>query len=156
MDNPFERVCLFLVYEKRIQAALDCIKAAWNRHKLRTERNKSPLALYMESKRIAERDGYWHGDPGDIADVVDAAEYGIDTEAPAPPADELQSDPIGRSTENVKDADELEGQLKYAKEAMSNFDFERADGNWGIDVYCEAVQTMEERIQAILAAEESN
>ncbi len=33
-------------------------------------------------------------------------------------------------------------ELKYGRQLMQDYDFERDDGNWGIEVYCEAVQTM--------------
>ncbi|KAF7311732.1 Integrase catalytic domain-containing protein [Mycena indigotica] len=79
MDNAIERVCLFLVYQPRIQAALDRARDSWNHHKLRTEREKTPTAIFELSRQNAIRLGYWTGDPGDdIADV--SPDYGVDGE----------------------------------------------------------------------------
>ena len=92
MDNDVHRISLFLTFHKRIQASLDRTREAWNNHKIRTEHNRTPTALYQLSKETAINRGYWHGDPGDAADGVDGL-YGVDGGAPAPPAADVQGEP---------------------------------------------------------------
>ncbi|KAJ7844514.1 hypothetical protein B0H14DRAFT_2358574 [Mycena olivaceomarginata] len=73
--NPIHCACLFLVYQPRIQASLDRTRDDWNHHKIRTERNKTPLALYEISREAAMKQGYWTGDPGDdLEDVLNDPE----------------------------------------------------------------------------------
>ena len=87
MENEAHRICLYLVFSKRIQASLDRTQDTWNQHKIRTEHNRCPVALYELSREKAIVQGYWTGDPGDPAeDVLNDAAYGIDGEAPLPPA----------------------------------------------------------------------
>ncbi|KAJ7302743.1 hypothetical protein DFH08DRAFT_794305 [Mycena albidolilacea] len=147
MKNPIHCACLFLVYQPRIQASLDRTRDGWNHHKIRTERNKTPLALYEISREAAMKRGYWTGDPGDdLEDVVNDPLYGYDGEAPLPPPAEADDTvnttetPVGTDGEReagicVNDDDELDA----VKELMPDFDFEEDDHNWGIDVYCRAV-----------------
>ncbi|KAJ7761442.1 hypothetical protein B0H16DRAFT_1414953 [Mycena metata] len=148
MDNDIHRSCLYLVFQPRIQASLDRTRDAWNHHKIRTAKNKTPVALYELSREAAIARGYWTGDPGDdIATVANDPLYAYDGEAPLPPAGENAVDP-----ENVRDvpvgiAAEREAgiaindddELNAIKELMPDFNFDEDDNNWGIDVYCRAV-----------------
>ncbi|KAJ6576731.1 hypothetical protein B0H10DRAFT_1836751 [Mycena sp. CBHHK59/15] len=70
MKNEVHRSCLYLVYQPRIQASLDRTRDAWNHHKIRTERNKTPVAIYELSREYALARGYWTGDPGDDVEFV--------------------------------------------------------------------------------------
>ncbi|KAJ7662544.1 hypothetical protein DFH06DRAFT_355025 [Mycena polygramma] len=89
MTNEVHRACLFLVYQPRIQASLDRARDGWNHHGIRTERNKTLLALYEISREAAMRRGYWTGDPGDEPEsVANDPLYGYDGEAALPPARE--------------------------------------------------------------------
>ncbi len=100
MDVEVHRVCLFLVFHSRIQAALDRTRDAWNHHKLRTERNRTPVALYELSRETAINRGYWTGDPGDPVDEVSAdPAYGVDQRAPAPPVAEMNEEPTQAGAE---------------------------------------------------------
>ncbi|KAJ6612180.1 hypothetical protein B0H10DRAFT_2053277 [Mycena sp. CBHHK59/15] len=149
MKNEVHRSCLYLVYQPRIQASLDRTRDAWNHHKIRTERNKTPVAIYELSREYALARGYWTGDPGDDVEVVaNDPLYGYDGEAPLPPPGEsadnpdglMGGEPVGVEAEreagiSLNDDDELAA----IKELMPDFDFEEDDGNWGIEVYCRAV-----------------
>ncbi|KAJ6565056.1 hypothetical protein B0H10DRAFT_1929296 [Mycena sp. CBHHK59/15] len=150
MKNDVHRSCLFLVFQPRIQASLDRTREAWNHHKIRTDRNKTPVAIYELSREAAIRRGYWTGDPGDdINTVANDALYGYDGEAPLPPPSDAALDanihapmeaPLGLEEERaagicLNDDDELAA----IRELMPDFDFEEEDGNWGIDVFCRAV-----------------
>ncbi|KAK7690570.1 hypothetical protein QCA50_005668 [Cerrena zonata] len=81
MENTIHRVCLFIVYQPRIQASLERTTNAWNNHRIRTAQNKTPIAIYELSKTKAIRLGYWNSDPDD--DITDVAEslYGFDPQA---------------------------------------------------------------------------
>lgn len=158
LDMEFEihRVCLFLVFHKRIQASLDRTRDAWNHHKLRTERNRTPVALYALDRQNAITRGYWTGDPGDpVENVMADPAYGVDGQAPAPPADELRTDAAQRAEEPMVDAATErdagisvngDSELDRARRIMGDFDFDRDDGNWGIDVYVHAVCVYSARI----------
>lgn len=147
MTNTIHKLCLYLVFQPRIQASLDRSRDAWNHHKIRTERNKTPIAIYELSREQAINRGYWTGDMGDpIADMEDST-YGLDGEAPLPPADEVVDDPVAPRAEPVGLEAEAEAgiflndneDLNDARSLMEEFDFEEDDGNWGIDVFCKAV-----------------
>ncbi|KAF9544594.1 hypothetical protein CPC08DRAFT_649584 [Agrocybe pediades] len=149
MENPIQRVCLFLTYENRIQSSLDTTVASWNLHKVRTAGNKTPLALYQISREEAINRGYWTGDPGD--DITNVGEdYGRDLHESFPPADELAEDPSEPSYRKMTREEEREAgifvdddeEIAEARELLKGLDFERDDGNFGIDVYCEAVSRL--------------
>ncbi|KIM39447.1 hypothetical protein M413DRAFT_446950 [Hebeloma cylindrosporum] len=155
MDSLIHRVCLFLTYHLRIQHSLDETVASWNLHKVRTAGNKTPLALYQLSKEEAIHRGYWTGDPGDSADAIDPG-YGVDDQGSFPPADELEHDPTEPNyngladTEMERDAGIFvndDEEIKAAKECLEGMDFDKDDGNFGIDVYCEAIA----RLAALMA-----
>ncbi|KAK6992301.1 hypothetical protein R3P38DRAFT_2448689, partial [Favolaschia claudopus] len=93
MENAIHRVCLFVVFQPRIQKSLDETIASWNLHKIRTAGNKSPHAIFQLSREKAINRGYWTGDPGDPLSTASDPHYGQDPEAPLPPAEELQTDP---------------------------------------------------------------
>ncbi|KAJ7601604.1 hypothetical protein DFH06DRAFT_1025391 [Mycena polygramma] len=157
MDNDIHRSCLFLVFQPRIQASLDRTRDAWNHHKVRTARNKTPIAMFELSRETAIRRGYWTGDPGD--DLATAADplYGYDGEAPLPPIGDqdgepsaVAQEPVGIDAEReagicINDDEELQG----VQDLMPDFDFGRDDENWGIDVYCAAVILLTSRIEAL-------
>jgi len=148
MGNAIERVCLFLVFLPRIQASLNETRDSWNLHKLRTEHCQTPQAIYELSRTKAIRAGYWP-DPGDDAALAVQPEYGVDEEAPAPPADELAHDPNSNEGEQPNDAESQrdagifvtdDGELEAMQAILGDFDFTEEDGNFGIDVYCRAVE----------------
>ncbi|KAJ7681188.1 hypothetical protein B0H17DRAFT_1076699 [Mycena rosella] len=154
MENEIHRSCLFLVFQPRIQASLDRTRDAWNHHKVRTARNKTPIAMFELSRETAIRRGYWTGDMGDDLNTAADPLYGYDGEAPLPPITEqhgepeiVSQEPVGIDAEReagicVNDDDEL----REVQELMPDFDFGRNDENWGIDVYCEAVLLLKSRM----------
>ncbi|KAK7027033.1 Integrase catalytic domain-containing protein [Favolaschia claudopus] len=154
MENPIHRVCLFVVFQPRIQRSLEETIASWNRHKLRTAGNKSPQAIFELSKEKAINRGYWTGDPGDPVSDASDPHYGQDPDAPLPPTDELQSDPSSADySEYPNVAAEREAgivindddEVRECKEILMGMDFLSDDGNWGIDLYCDAVMRVTER-----------
>jgi len=147
MGNTIERVCLFLVFLPRIQASLDETRKSWNLHKMRTEHFRSPQALYELSRTKAIREGYWPN-PGDDDVVAADPEYGVDGEAPEPPTEESNDDPMSADGDQPSGADAQreagivitdDGELEEMRTALENFDFTEDDGNFGIDVYLRAV-----------------
>lgn len=156
MENPVHRVCLYVVYQPRIQASLDRTLHSWNRHPLRTEHHKSPQAIYELSKTKAIRLGYWNSDPGDS--VLDASDplYGLDPQAGLPPQDEISEDPLQRASEGTAD---IQGErdtglllnddeeIEVMREILQGVDLERDDGNWGIGVFQDALRTAEASLQ---------
>ena len=141
-EDIVHRLCLYLVFQPRIQASLDSAKHAWNHHKLRTANSKSPLAIYALSREQLRVQGVWTGDVGDHVSCVDGwyGVEGVETDEDAgiavPPVD--PTDPHQPLNED--------DEINEAREALGDFDFEEEDGNWGIDVYCKAVL----RLQAYL------
>lgn len=149
MENPVHRVCLYLVYQPRVQQSLERATNAWNNHRIRTAQNKSPIAMYELSKEKAIRLGYWHSDPGDP--ISEAAEelYGFDPQAGSPSEDHNES-PSNTNTESEKDAGLLvndDEELDLMRELLHDIDLNRDDDNWGIDVFEEAVRTAEYLIE---------
>lgn len=148
MENAIDRVCLFLVFQPRIQASLDATREAWNLHKMRTERYKTPLAMYKLSRTKAIRLGYWTGDPGDDISLAFDPSYGVDDAAPQPPADELRDDPQSTNHECFADdsAQLAAGifvnhceEIEELRGALGEFDVLEDDGQYGILTYCKAV-----------------
>lgn len=58
MEDSVQRLCLFLVFHPRIQASLNRTRDAWNFHKVRTAKNKTPVALWNLSRMEAISRGY--------------------------------------------------------------------------------------------------
>lgn len=148
MENPIHSTCLFLVFHKRIQAALDRARDAWNHHRMRTQRDKTPIAIYELSRTAAMTRGYWTGDPGDdVQHVGSDPLYGYDGEAPLPPAGSSGEDPLDRREQPLGTAAERDAgilvngddELMEARQLLGDFDCDAEDGNWGIEIYCEAV-----------------
>jgi hypothetical protein len=152
MNNTVHRLCVFVVFQPRIQASLDRTRVSWNLHKLRTAGNKSPMAIFELSREYAMQRGYWSGDPGDDLATANSEFYGQDPDGPPPPEDELNADPQGRSSTEEPDLSESSqlrdagvllndsDEIRWAKESLAEaIDVQRDDGNNGIDVYCEAV-----------------
>ena len=46
--NEVHLFCLHFVYEKHINNAINLFVDAWSTHPLRTERNRSPIQLWIE------------------------------------------------------------------------------------------------------------
>lgn len=136
--NWTHRVALILVYRPRIQKSLDNTLTAWNAHKLRTERYKTPNALYALSRQQAIIAGYWDGDSGDSVDESNAATYGVDTEAPIPPSGEMRSDASQRQGEGQVN-NKLEEDVMKAAQALEGYDWTRDDNRYGINVFSETV-----------------
>ncbi|KAF6743578.1 hypothetical protein DFP72DRAFT_827527 [Ephemerocybe angulata] len=161
-DSPIHLVCLYLVFQPRIQASLDRAGKAWNRHGVRTARSKTPLAMYELSRERAINAGYWTGDPGDGVEVVDEG-YGEDGEANfLPPKDVLDDDPVAPrsdvfdTTEAEKEAGIFivdDDEIAAARSALGSMDFSEDDGNFGIDIYCTAVTRL---FATLLASDNSD
>ena len=81
--------------------------------------------------------------------------YGFDGEALIPPAAEVQDD--------TQEGEELSGtddkraagvsvngddKLHEVEELLADLDLNAEDGNWGIDVYCEAMILLMSRLEA--------
>ncbi|KAG9041672.1 hypothetical protein FS837_011900 [Tulasnella sp. UAMH 9824] len=155
MSDTVQRAALFLVFQPRIQSSLDQTQAAWNNHKIRTAGNKTPLAMFELSRATAITEGYWTGDPGDL--LVDAEDplYGCDGEAGPLPQNtrdhtNVDEDPVDIDEDLVNDSElsGLDEELEWLKGILEGFDFEEDNGNWGIDVYLNAVALAYERIEA--------
>lgn len=149
MEDPVQRLCLFLVFQPRIQASLDRTREAWNCHKVRTAKNKTPVAIWSISRAEAITHGYWTGDPGDPEDLAADPFYGCDSDAPFPQEDEMAEDPteVSHGDEESTPAISLNADkdLEQVRELLGDFDLDEDDGNWGIDIYLQAVQVFYEK-----------
>ena len=149
IENPIHCMCLYLVFRHRIQQSLDQTWDAWNHHKLQTEHNKTPIAICKLSRETAITQSYWTGDPGDdVAMALDPL-YGFDGEAPMPPAAESFNDAEEGEELSNTDKERAAGismngddELHEAMEMLAGLDLNADDGNWGIEVYCEAVMVL--------------
>jgi hypothetical protein len=154
MENDIHHSRLFLVFQPRIQLSLDRTGDAWNHHKIRTARNKTPIAIFELSHETAIRRGYWTGDAGD--DIATASDpfYRYDDEGPLPPVGEqgAEQDAVSAGPEGI-DAEWEAGiclnddeELAGVQQLMEDSSLDRNDENWGIDVYCEAVLVLAAKI----------
>jgi len=148
MESTIHRVCLYLIFQPRIQKSLNETVLSWNCHKVRTAGNRTPIAMYELSRRHAINRGYWTGDPGDDLETASDPSYGHDPTVPMPPMDELSIDPTAAIDEEYTNiAEEREGgvfvngddEIEEARDILRDWDLTAEDGNWGIDMYCQAV-----------------
>jgi hypothetical protein len=164
MENLVHRLSLFVVYQPRIQASLERSIRAWNGHKIRTEGNRTPDAIWNLSRQTAMQRGYWTGDPGDDVTTATAAEYGVDPGAPPVPQAELPADPLPSDqiddttlgSEAMKNAGLMineDEEVELARQILAGLDVEREDENWGMDVYQEAVAIMMAAYENVTGAE---
>ncbi|THU77321.1 hypothetical protein K435DRAFT_878011 [Dendrothele bispora CBS 962.96] len=136
MESSVHRIALFVVFQPRIQTSLDHSSDAWNHHRIRTARSKTPVAIWELSREYAINRGYWTGDPGDDRATANHPLYGVDGES----EDTIPGDhQVDEEMDQVMVNDDAE--IEAAKEILRNshFYWEREDGNWGIEVFCEAV-----------------
>lgn len=140
MGHPIERTALFLVYHGRIQASLDRAARAWNTHQMRTEHQKTPLVMWHLSRTEAIRLGYWHSDPGDDFETASDPLYGVQGEGPLPhdPTPDFQPDAEDEIAQGIRINDDA--RLEKARELLPGIDFDRVDGNHGMNVYQEVVR----------------
>ncbi|KAF6747406.1 hypothetical protein DFP72DRAFT_1149225 [Ephemerocybe angulata] len=146
-DSPIHLTCLYLVFHQRIQHSLDETRTSWNNHTIRTARNKTPNAIYQLSRERAINAGYCTSTPAMQQKMLMTCME----KTPAnirPPLSEIHEDPIAprsdafASVEEEKDAGVVvtdDEELEEAREALKDMDFTVDDGNWGIDLYCQAV-----------------
>ncbi|KAJ7686464.1 hypothetical protein B0H14DRAFT_2296889, partial [Mycena olivaceomarginata] len=149
MKNEVHSSCVYLVFQPCIQASLDRTRDGWNHHKIQTERNKTPIAIYELSREAAIARVYLTGDLGDdLNTLVNDPLYSYDGEAPLPPAGEAADDAAGppapesAGIQAERDAGNcVNGDNKIAaiKELMPAFDEDDNDQNWGTDMYCRSV-----------------
>jgi hypothetical protein len=149
MNNIVHRTCLFLIFQPRIQQSLDRAQEAWNHHRLSSERDKTPVAIYELSRQAAITQAYWTGDPGDDIGLLSDPLYGVDGEAPSPPPETTENDGLERLEQPEGAAAQRSGgivldddELQDTRRLLGDFDCDRDDGNWWIAVYCEAVVRM--------------
>ncbi|KAF5340076.1 hypothetical protein D9611_012341 [Ephemerocybe angulata] len=144
-DSPIHLVSLYLVYHPRIQDSLNETITSWNNHSLRTERYKTPLALYELSRETAINAGYWNSDVGDRPEDVND-DYGVEGECAS--EKEAEEEPVApRSDHFASLEEEIEAGIVItddefiaeAREAVSDMDLGQDDGSWGIDLYCDVL-----------------
>ena len=56
--NNNDLFCLHYVFKPRINNAITLFKHGWNHHKLRTERNRTPMQLYTEGMLTLQGSDY--------------------------------------------------------------------------------------------------
>lgn len=117
--DELHKVVLQLVFRPRIQKSLNETLEAWNKHKLRTEHYKTPNAIYALSRQNAILKGYWNSDAGDGINEANSATYGVDAEAPHPPASESlhEQTSFQRDGQDTVDSD-FEAKVLRAYESM--------------------------------------
>ncbi|KAJ3516069.1 hypothetical protein NMY22_g14294 [Coprinellus aureogranulatus] len=151
-NNQLHLLALYIVFQPRIQKALDETRTSWNNHPIRTARNKTPVAIYQLSREYAINAGYWYGDPGDDVGCVDESygeDFGDDGEPDIrPPEEELESDPVAprsdsfASVEEEKEAGIVindDEEIAEALTILQGMDLQSDDGVFGMDLYCQAV-----------------
>lgn len=149
-DSNIHLTALYLVYQPRIQKSLDETISSWNNHALRTERYKTPMAIYKLSRETAINAGYWNTEGvGDDVENVDE-DYGVEgAEGENVPVD-AQEPTAPRSDHFASLDDEIEAGIvvtddeviEEARNALHDMDLNVNDGAWGMDLYCEVVMRL--------------
>lgn len=144
MTNRIHKICLILVFFDRIQASLNRTTEAWNHHRIRTEHYRSPVVLFELSRERGLREGWWRHDPGDPVDIAGDEFYGVDGDAPLPPADEIRAECRPPREEGEPEEDEIiDGKMEELEWAHGlldgKIDLAEDDMNWGINVFSRAV-----------------
>src|SRR6266849_6488336 len=145
MEICLHQIALCLCFGPRIQRSLGEMKTAWNAHSLHGEQNQSPNLSWSISKTEAITCGTWP-DPGDPIHIATSSLYGVDDEDDiSPPIQEIDEDPNNVQAE-VDNGIQVntDAELHEAQKLLADFDFNRDDGNWGIDVYIDAVRRLAE------------
>ncbi|KAJ3757240.1 hypothetical protein EV360DRAFT_71318, partial [Lentinula raphanica] len=137
MTNNIQRLCLYVVFQPRIQQSLNRTADAWNQHRISTAGHKTPIALYELSREHAKTRGYWTGDPGDDIRTARDPLYGLEAELDGGMPGDHQVPEEDSADIRVNDED----AILYTRSAFKDmeFDVEQEDGNWGIENYCQAV-----------------
>ncbi|KIM73567.1 hypothetical protein PILCRDRAFT_15146 [Piloderma croceum F 1598] len=139
MENSIHQVCLYLVFHNRIQKSLDRTCDAWNHHKLH---------------EAAINHRYWTGDPGDDLKTASDLAYSFYGHTLMPPAAEMGDDSEEQGESGLEEERAAgvsmngDDELSEAQTLLDGFDADADDGNWGIDVYCEAVLLLVSRLEA--------
>ncbi|KAF5339993.1 hypothetical protein D9611_012376 [Ephemerocybe angulata] len=140
-DCKTHLTALFLVYHPRIQKSLDETTTSWNNHSLRTERYKTPFALYELSKERAINAGYWDFDAGDnVSNVGDdygeeGDEPGAEDSQPVPPRsdyfetldDEIEAGIVTTDDEVLSEARDALGGMDLEKDDVKKIDVIQLD-----------------------------
>lgn len=153
-DDPIQMIVLFLVYGPRIQAAVDRAVVAWNAHQVSSEGGQEPRAMFELGRLEARRLGYWENDcPEGFEAVVDAAwkraEVDIIRANGGRRPTSLDEAHAGLRVHDDK-------KLNRARELLSHIDLERNDGDWGTDVYIEAVSALYAVVEELQREAESS
>jgi len=132
-SNDLHVYALHYIYIPRVNKSLSEFADGWNHHPLRTEKNRSPLAIWTEG--FYNFTGASNGP--NLLDMTeaDSSLYGIDYNGPTP---ELQ-------TNNNVQIPEIELNLTQAYEdyIKQNFDPFENDSNYGIEIYKRLVNYLE-------------
>lgn len=133
-DDDLHIFALHFVFMPRVNRSLVEFWDGWNHHPVRTEKNRSPLAIWTEG---------FYNHTGADTDILDMTEsdinlYGVDFDGPTP---ELQTN------NNIK-VPEIDINLSPICEQyiQDNFDPLENDGNFGIDIYRRLVQYLETNV----------
>ena len=78
--NEIDLFCLHFTFLPRINALLRIFQNTWNNHKVRTEKNKSPLQLYVIGiQKISDGNNIIRHEYFEAFDDVSAMTYGVDS-----------------------------------------------------------------------------
>lgn len=153
-DDPVQTMALFLVFAPRIQAAVDRAVDAWNAHQMSSEHGQEPRAMFELGRLEARRLGYWENDcPEDLERMV--AEAWEETEANIIQANGgRRPSALDEYHAGLRIHDDQ--KLNKARELLDHIDFKRDDGEWGTDVYLEAVSALSIAVEELRRDAESS
>lgn len=87
-SDDLDITCLHFVFLPKINETLNSFLDMWNNHKLRTEKNKSPIQLFMQGLMMVGNSTILGKEYFESFDDVSAMSYGIEEDA----LNELQND----------------------------------------------------------------
>ena len=150
VEAVIHQTCLFIIYQLLVQVSLDQSREAWNQHRVRTEGNKTPRALWELSREAAIHEGFWYGNPGNDIDLVadplyrQEAQFVHEAAEEQGDKEEIQGD-NGDKTEIKRRLAEMHYLLGYDFNLQS-----KNDNRWGTGLYCHVVEAVANYLQIIV------
>ena len=127
-------VCLYAleyVYLPRINRAIDCFVQGWNSHSIRTAQHLSPQQLFTQGVLRLQHSGLV---ALDFMDNVNDSYYGVHTNGPIPPDDNVGSVRVPEN--NLHFSDEVLSQLRASVDPLAE------SSNHGIELYEQALSIL--------------
>ena len=141
IGDPVHLFALHLVFIPRINKALSEFMEAFNHHKVRTERNWSPIQMWMNGMMHADNplaEGLLDEEPNDLT------MFGYDAQGPSC---------LGEENNIVVEPIDFDYKALIESYVLDNLDPLKETSELGIDIFCEALNLILYRIAQLSSAD---